>query len=239
MSGSAITPARLAEIRARAAAATPGLWGGTSGYTGDPAQPEYSYIFADVVPKAGDLEGAMWTSMPGGFARYSDAAFCAHARQDIPDLLAALEAERSARAEAENEQRRIWVATEAQIQRELWEAATGEKDTGGGCQTAYVNGLSRHRGRVEADRNGYHARLISLSKMLARISTRIGADGLPPERLEDLVGALMDVVRDQNCECTKWPGLLADYCGGVCFAARWRAAVKSELERQSEMGGNP
>ena len=64
-----LTPERIAEIRARVDAATPGPWEVREGM-----------VVADR------------TVSLGGFMRLSNSHFAAHARQDVPDLLAALAA---------------------------------------------------------------------------------------------------------------------------------------------------
>ena len=91
---------RIEQIRERVAKATEGPWevhhisvrGGNENCT--------------VVSPSGDAELGNWFVSASQWP--TDAAFIAHARQDIPDLLAALTAanERAERAEAENERLR-------------------------------------------------------------------------------------------------------------------------------------
>lgn len=70
--------ARLAEIRARAEAATPGPW-------------EHEYDERDAWRVFGNPAMLTTVLTPGIPPRYSDAAFIAHAREDIPFLLAEVE----------------------------------------------------------------------------------------------------------------------------------------------------
>ena len=98
-----MTPADLSAIEARANAATAGPWTDTWEYCGDPTETRYYYLFADAeVPEEGEGTEPMWKSVyvgcgrkgcaigagEGGFVREEDAAFAAHARSDIPALVA-------------------------------------------------------------------------------------------------------------------------------------------------------
>jgi len=92
---------RIAEIRAREQAATPGPWEArVTGYTktGYAGGPSY---FCVLVP-----DGPVYNVLSDMLDK-DDAAFIAHARQDVPDLLAALAAERERAAKLEQALDRI------------------------------------------------------------------------------------------------------------------------------------
>ena len=75
---------QLIEIKARCAAATPGPWEATHRHT----------CLTNANDESGglglDVDGPPEASCRGQFARGADAAFIAHAREDVPALLAAL-----------------------------------------------------------------------------------------------------------------------------------------------------
>lgn len=113
-----MTPEELAEIRARAEAATPGPWVVESGnWTG--GEPWHQYRPA--VP----VKGRMFGGEP--LTTEEDAEFCAHARTDVPRLLAAYE-EATRTAEECRSARDLWEgrATSEQtawrLAAEAWEA---------------------------------------------------------------------------------------------------------------------
>ena len=72
---------RLDEIRARCEAATPGPW-----YVEE--HRDYSHLVAG----KSDSDDAMWLAYFGLAYAQNEAAFCAHARADLPALLAVAEA---------------------------------------------------------------------------------------------------------------------------------------------------
>lgn len=91
MTGPTITPARLAEIEARAAAATPGPWnfyhrsGGDRPAAGIDERSGLGWEWDEDPPYNAPPE-----PMRGVLALGADAAFIAHAREDVPALCAAL-----------------------------------------------------------------------------------------------------------------------------------------------------
>ena len=74
-----IAPERLAEIWGRCEKATEGPWSGRNSDRGVP-------FHWDLTAPCSERNPIIGSDMLG-----SDAAFCSHARSDIPDLLAALE----------------------------------------------------------------------------------------------------------------------------------------------------
>lgn len=75
-----LTPAQLAEIRQRAEKATPGPWGAVYSEDGEGEADLFAYSGGGghVVAEFPDYDNNA----------VQDAEFCAHARQDVPDLLA-------------------------------------------------------------------------------------------------------------------------------------------------------
>jgi hypothetical protein len=125
-----LTDDELRAIEDRAAKATPGPW--TVSF--DPNRPNHGWVYdADNDCLAGDLE-------PG------DAAFIAAARTDVPRLVAALRAEREARASADGQIRLIF---SKEFRAELLER-TVECDT----LRAKVRGIEKERD-VERARAAY------------------------------------------------------------------------------------
>lgn len=110
----ALSEAELAEIQAREQAATPGPWqagdgifsksilacGSTDTYSG----PVWAAIARVELVEAQDSDGRMWYAR--GTAELN-AAFIAHAREDIPALLATLAATKARLAEVERERDRF------------------------------------------------------------------------------------------------------------------------------------
>lgn len=81
--------ARLQEIKARADAATAGPW---------KASHRHGLLTENDDESAGlglEIEGPPEAWNRGQFSRGADASFIAHAREDVPDLIAALEASRA------------------------------------------------------------------------------------------------------------------------------------------------
>ncbi len=101
-----MTPERLAEIKARADAATPGPWGHGEGCCGpyldyQAHQDERGCGTAESATSDYDGRQPLWL---GGTVLPTDRLFIAHTRQDIPALIAALE---SAWAEVERLKDRV------------------------------------------------------------------------------------------------------------------------------------
>ena len=96
----AVTPERLAEIRARVQGATPGPWEAVAGAFGDPANgPDHMRVLREGWTEAYDAEhtvARLEYDARGG----SDAEFIAHAREDVPALLAEVERLKRWKAEA-------------------------------------------------------------------------------------------------------------------------------------------
>jgi hypothetical protein len=90
-----VTPDQLKAIRARAEAATPGPWR-FQAYVSDPGRPEEFGIAG-----ASEIDGCPTLVSGDGFLfEEKDARFVAHARTDVPALLAALEAAQALNREA-------------------------------------------------------------------------------------------------------------------------------------------
>jgi len=95
-----LTPEELEAIRKRVEAATPGPWIANLHHTYESAGRTFGTVSAqgDIVPIAAVTLGVEGCSQEAGRAT---ASFIAHAREDIPTLLSALEAERQRADEAE------------------------------------------------------------------------------------------------------------------------------------------
>lgn len=101
---SSLTPERIAEIRERANAATPGPWGTQGG--------SYACIYSDA-----GVVGDIVCEPPEGVEESLQAwprtsEFIAHARQDVPELLDALEAAEAEVARLREDKARLLEAAE-------------------------------------------------------------------------------------------------------------------------------